>query len=344
LRVQIQGPNGATSAAERWCATVVETQGKIFVPYTSFTPSCWETTAEKRGTPYAMQPISAVVFNVPGKLTATPYEYCVNGFADGSAATDAPDGPAVAGDQKGVVGSTANPDGDFARAKVVVDGKSYIIQNNNWGNPSGSDQKISYVDNSFKVDSSSGSGSSAPASFPSIYIGANGDTQNGNFSTSSDDNLPKQVSTITTIPTKFSYTKNGGNYNATYDVWFSANKPAGRYNDGISGFVMVWLYKPSGNQPIGSVKRTASIAGKTWDVWVGPRGGSGSNSNAPVVSYVIQGAVTSLSFDLKQFIADASMNGIMSSWYLTDVFAGFEIWDGNGTTGLGVSEFTASVQ
>ena len=105
----------------------------------------------------------------------------------------------------------------------------------------------------------------------------------------SDDNLPKQVSTIGSVQTKFTWSGGGGNYNASYDVWFSANKPAGRYNDGISGFVMVWLYKPGQNQPIGSVARTASIAGKTWDVWVGKRGGSGSNANAPVVSYVAQG-------------------------------------------------------
>ena len=46
---------------------------------------------------------------------------------------------------------------------------------------------------------------------------------------------------------------------------------AGSYNDGISGFIMVWLYKPGSRQPIGSVARTASIAGIPWDVWVGPR-------------------------------------------------------------------------
>jgi hypothetical protein len=162
LRVQIQGPDGAKAgaagAADRWCATLVETQGKIFVPWASFTPSCWETTAALRGTPYAKQPISAVVFNVPGKLTATPFDFCVNGFTYGTMASDAPDGPAVAGDQKGTVGSNVSPDGDFARAKVVVGGKSYLIQNNNWGNPTGTDLILSYVNNSFKITSGSGSG------------------------------------------------------------------------------------------------------------------------------------------------------------------------------------------
>jgi hypothetical protein len=98
LRVQIQGPNGhkegTVGAGDRWCATITEVQGKIFVPYTSFTPECWKAEG-MRGTPYAKQPISAVVFNVPGVLsTATPYDFCVNGFTHGTMASEAPDGPA----------------------------------------------------------------------------------------------------------------------------------------------------------------------------------------------------------------------------------------------------------
>jgi len=74
-----------------------------------------------------------------------------------------------------------------------------------------------YHNNSFTISSATGAGpgGGVPASFPSIYIGANGDTQNGTFSTTSDDNLPKQVSAIQSAQTKFTYTKNGGNDNAT---------------------------------------------------------------------------------------------------------------------------------
>ena len=39
---------------------------------------------------------------------------------------------------------------------------------------------------------SSGSGSSAPASFPSTYIGANGNIANGTYNTWTDSGLPKQ--------------------------------------------------------------------------------------------------------------------------------------------------------
>ena len=121
-------------------------------------------------------------------------------------------------------------------------------------------------------------------------------------------------------------------------------------NDAISGFLMVWLYKPGSRQPIGSVKRTATIAGHTWNVWVGPRGNTSTgtdDANRPVVSYAAQSTVTSMtSFNLKDFINDAVTNGasdrtaggtsqaFVNTWYLTDVFAGFEIWTGSNGVGL----------
>jgi hypothetical protein len=348
LRVQIQGKDGGkdgdTGANDRWCYTITDASGPIFAPFNKFNTKCWDNT----GTAYANQPIDSVVFLVPGNTAAMPYDFCIGGFATGSDASAAPPCPSCGtSDLSGTIGGSGSTDLDFQRVKVKGDdGKSYIIQNNNWGNPSGTNQTISYHNNSFTITSPTGAGSGGgvPASFPSIYIGANGDTQSGTFSTSSDDSLPKQVSTIQSIMTDFSYSSASGNYNATYDVWFSSSKPAGRYDDGISGFVMVWLYKPSQNQPIGSKMRTATIGGKTFDVWVGPRGGSKSNSNAPVVSYVAQSTTTSFSFDLKAFITDAATNGIQSSWYLTDVFAGFEIWDGSGTNNLSATKFHAVVK
>jgi len=355
LRVQIQGPDGAKAgaagAADRWCATLVETQGKIFVPWASFTPSCWEMTAALRGTPYAKQPISAVVFNVPGKLTATPFDFCVNGFTYGTMASDAPDGPAVAGDQKGTVGSNVSPDGDFARAKVVVGGKSYLIQNNNWGNPTGTDLILNYVNNSFKIASGSGSGDSAPASFPSIYIGNNGNTANGVYSTKASDGLPVQISAITSLPSTLRYSGSTGSFNATYDIWFANSPPTAEYKDGINGFIMVWLRDPSGKQPIGSVMATnVMVAGMPWNVWVGPRGqGPAGNNNAPVVSFVNPAedndsrAQSFKDVDLKAFFTAAASYGIPSSMYLTDVFGGFEIWSGGSGGNLGVDEFKAVV-
>ncbi|MET0793654.1 MAG: hypothetical protein ABW061_19195, partial [Polyangiaceae bacterium] len=336
-------------AADRWCATITEVQGKVFVPWSSFTPSCWETTAALKGTPYAKQPISAVVFTVPGKLTDTPYNFCVNGVAYGASVADAPDGPEAVGDQTGKIGGAGGTDLDFARAKVNVGGQNYIIQNNNWGNPSGTDLELTYKNNSFKITAGSGSGGDAPASFPSIYIGNNGNTANGVYSTKPGDNLPLQISAITSLLSTFRYSGSTSTFNATYDIWFAKSIPTATYNDGIDGFVMIWLRDPSGKQPIGTKdSNPVTIAGKSWNVWRGPRGAGpmGSQSNAPVVSFVNpteddnSRAQNFTNVDIKEFI---KASGFDTSWYLTDVFAGFEIWNGGSGGNLSVDEFKAVV-
>jgi hypothetical protein len=132
-------------------------------------------------------------------------------------------------------------------------------------------------------------------------------------------------------------------------VWFASSKPAAglRYDDAISGFVMVWLYDPPNHQPIGSIVRTATIAGQSFDVWVGPRNtvAAGTDGlNRPVVSYVAKSTQQSMTFDLNAFIKDAASNGIPSNWYLTDVFAGFEIWTGSDSANLACTGFTCVVQ
>jgi len=85
------------------------------------------------------------------------------------------------------------------------------------------------------------------------------------------------------------------------------------------------------------------------EVYIGPRGGSGPNSGAPVVSYVATSKLNTLTYDLKNFINHAVTNsyGILSTRYLTDVFAGFEIWTGADATangGLQVTNFTVDVK
>ena len=353
LRIQVQGPNGSTDPTNRWCYDLLGVQSPAFAPYTKFNTRCWEVTATSNGTGTFYDPktpIDAVWFLVPGtKASPTPYSFCINGFAPGNSAADAPKGGTVSV-LEGNIGGANTLDANYQRVKVYNGGNAYIIQNNNWGN-SGSGQTIHYKDNTFQITSTTGNGSSAPASFPSIYIGENGAIANGLYQTNPGDGLPKVVSTIQSVSTSFAWSGGSGgkDFNATYDVWFSSKTPtAGSYNDAISGFVMVWLYKPGNHQPIGSVVRTANIAGHNWDVWVGPRGTAATGTdgaNRPVVSYVSKdGSLASLNFDLNLFIKDAATNGIQSSWYLTDVFAGFEIWTGSDSTGLQCTGFTCVVK
>jgi hypothetical protein len=56
--------------------------------------------------------------------------------------------------------------------------------------------------------------------------------------------------------------------------------------------------------------------------------------------------VLSLTFDLKKFIDDSITNshGLQSSWLLTDVFGGFEVWTGSAANGLEMQEFTVDVK
>jgi hypothetical protein len=92
-----------------------------------------------------------------------------------------------------------------------------------------------------------------------------------------------------------------------------------------------------------------SIGGRQWTRWVGPRNAGGMcqgmtcSMNRPVVSYVATSTMTSFSGDLKPFFTDAANYGIPASWYLTDVFAGFECWSGPDCRTKEVQEFTATV-
>jgi hypothetical protein len=141
--------------------------------------------------------------------------------------------------------------------------------------------------------------------------------------------------------TSMTWADNGatGSYNAAYDVWFStssAGEPSASSPSG--GFLMVWYHMPSNNQPIGTSMASATIAGKNWNVWYGTNSGNGK----PCVSYVAQTSINSLTYSLGDFIQDAVTRGyVQSSWYLTNVFAGFEIWSGG--VGLAVTDFSVTV-
>jgi hypothetical protein len=224
--------------------------------------------------------------------------------------------------------------------------KDYIVQNNDWGVSSAS-QTITYGPGAkFKVTTQNGTGASgAPASYPDIFVGAH-----SNLSTASSG-LPLAVSSITATGVSTSWTyddssvASGSSYNAAYDVWFSTSSGGDPTTGAPSGgYLMVWYYKPSDNQPVGATIQngTATINGKQFNIWYG------TNNGKPVVSYVAQQKMNSWTYPLGAFIQDASTRTcsgstkcISSSWYLTNVFAGFEIWKGG--VGLATTDFGVSV-
>jgi cellulose 1,4-beta-cellobiosidase len=318
LRVQIQGENGASDENDRWCVPLSGSGG--FYTWGSFNSKCWDNT----GNDYAGEDIVAVMVTVPGDDTdPVSYDFCLNSFmqadsADGGGNDDgAGDDTVDPGDNSGS-GTLTMP---LEWKPVMRDGRNYVVQNNVWGGSS--QQTVTYDGTTFEVTQQTGSNSTSagPVSYPSAFIGSN------NSRNTAGANLPKQVSALGTIDTGFSHNAGsvGGTYNAAYDVWFSTGS-GGDAGSPSGGYLMVWLYDPDDAQPIGTrVDTNVSIDGASgsWDIWLGQNGGK------PCISYVRTEATTSLKFDLNQFIQHAVGRGdVQSSWYLTNVFAGFEIWSG----------------
>lgn len=366
LRIQIQGLD-PTDPNQRWCAAapLADAQGRGFIPYASFHRTCYDPASLlPAGNPGfygaggARAPIAAVSFQVPGDVVPVPYSFCVAGFADGASIADAP--AEISGG--GLISGTLAT--NFGRAKVRGgDGKSYVVQNNAW-NPGAQEgnHRVQFSGNSFTVSQQSNGGfGSIPISFPSIFVGRNGNRGvNETFTTTLDDGLPRAISAITSINSTFRH--NGGSiqgeYNVTYDIWFANSAPQGTYDDASAAFLMVWLYKPGGKNPIGLTPfvRNVAVANAPgmWDIWVGRRGENGAednaNNDAPVISYVATSTIPNFQANLKAFMTDAAnrsgagLNGFTFSnnLVLTDIFGGAEIW--SGSQGLNVSEFTVNVQ
>jgi hypothetical protein len=87
LRVQIQGPDGATDPNDRWCA-VLPSSG--FLPWTEFNTECWSN----EGAFYAGEPLQAVGILVPGSdVDQVPFAFCLKDFGEADEGSTEPAGP-----------------------------------------------------------------------------------------------------------------------------------------------------------------------------------------------------------------------------------------------------------
>ncbi len=151
--------------------------------------------------------------------------------------------------------------------------------------------------------------------------------------------FPVQVSDIRrgTVTTSWNTSQPGGSsdYDVAYDIWFNQTPTTTGQPNGTE--LMIWLNHNGHVQPFGSkVASNVSIGGRGYDVWFGNQGWN-------TLSYTMTSGTTSVSnLDLQPLIADAVSRGyIKPSWYLIDVEAGFELWQGGA--GLATKSFSVKV-
>jgi Glycosyl hydrolase family 12 len=216
-----------------------------------------------------------------------------------------------------------------------VGGGAYMIGNNEWGSGAleciTSDGRADFtVANSSITKGRDG----APGGYPAIYKGCHwGACTHGS-------GLPVRVSRIHagTVTTSWSTSQPGGNvYNVAYDTWFNQTPATSGAPNGAE--LMIWLNHHGPKHPYGHrVASNVRIGGRSYNVWFG-RARQGWNT----VSYTRTARTTSVrNLDLQALVADAVSRGYISrSWYLIDVEAGFELWQGG--TGLATNSFSVNV-
>lgn len=342
LRLQIQGPDGATDASQRWCAEIGSTSSpSMFVAYDAFNTECW---AGGDGVAYNREPISQIIVqaqNIADSTAAVNFEFCLNNISETDGGLETV-GCSVSGAASGTSGTITNGN---RYTRLIVGGSPAIgLQNNIFSD--GGSYSITYNGPSFAVTGFTGSRSpdTAPVGYPSLIFGSSG----GDGYATSGSNLPKGVGSLSKIPTGIRWSGGGaGEYNVAYDVWFSPGGADG--GAGSRSFLMVWLDRSANvfaeGQGQGESGGTFSIGGRTFTAYV-----SRQFEGRPIISYVATSRITEFSFDLNDFIKDAKTRTsrtetspvITDGMSLTNVFAGFEVW--SGISNLKVDNFCISNQ
>ena len=223
-----------------------------------------------------------------------------------------------------------------AEQTAPVGGGAYIVQNNEW-NSSASECITTDGNADFTVASSgiSNATNGAPGGYPSIYQGCHW----GSCSSGGLTSTPVQVSALTPgrVTTSWSTTQTGsGAYDVAYDIWYNQTPTTTGQPNGTE--MMVWLNHNGSVQPFGSeVASNVSIGGHTYNIWYG------TQSTWDTVTYDMTSGTTSVSgLDIGTLTQDMVSRGYTrSSWYLIDVEAGFELWQGGA--GLATNSFSVNV-
>jgi hypothetical protein len=222
--------------------------------------------------------------------------------------------------------------------RAAVAGGAYVIQNDEWNSTAPECVSYSRAGAAFTVSGTSISQSSGgkPGGYPSVFAGCFYGT------CTSGSGLPRRVSSVTpgSITSDWTTTQPaGGSYDAAYDIWFSTVGGTGGFPDAAE--LMIWIGhqgppRPLGGYPLGTVR----VAGRTATVWYGYNSAGGP----PAITYELSSPVSSVSgLDIGAFVHDAMDWGFLRpNWYLIDVQAGFELWQGG--QGLATDQFSVHVR
>jgi len=218
--------------------------------------------------------------------------------------------------------------------RQAVVGGAYMVQNDEWG--SGAPECVAVASGGgFAVSKSAiaNSPNGSPGGYPSIYRGCHWGV------CTPDSGLPVPVTKLLspgTVTTSWATTQpSTGSYDVAYDIWFNQTPTTSGQPNGAE--LMIWLNHNGPIEPYGSKATTATIDGRSYQVWFGQQGWN-------TVSYSMESGTTSVQdLDIGKFVADAISHGwIQKSWYLIDVEAGFELWQGGA--GLATDSFAVNVR
>jgi Glycosyl hydrolase family 12/Cellulose binding domain len=211
-------------------------------------------------------------------------------------------------------------------------GGSYTVANNEWG--SGAAECITAGGNAaaFRVARSAihNATSGAPGGYPSVYKGCHWGA------CTAGSGFPVQVARLRPgrVTTSWSTSQPGGSsaYDVAYDIWFNQSATTNGQPNGAE--LMIWLNHHGSVQPFGSeIATNVSVGGRRYNIWFGKQGWN-------TISYTMASPATSVSnLGIGRLAADAVRRGyIRKSWYLVDVEAGFELWQGGA--GLTTNSFS----
>lgn len=214
----------------------------------------------------------------------------------------------------------------------VIDLGEFKIQNNIWNPESGSTSQCvsDRGSDGFTVDSENHNRAPGglPSAYPSIWKGCHW------TNCTQDSGMPIKANDIGSASFSWSFSRtNSGTWNAAPEIWFKRNSTLGQPD----GLELMWWFDYNGTVfPGGSKIDDVTLDGTSWEVWF---------TNDPgwnFMTFKRKNRIQSGTVNMKPFMQYAVDKGYLDlNWYLMDVEAGFELW--NGGEGLRSNSFDVNL-